>query len=100
MLRIVIILSFICWLDLLSAHPTDEPTKFILNNMQSDAENILPSRLEDAKVKFCACNNKIRFAKICENAIFEKQNCRKRTARVQVIFFLPTSEAIKQRNLN
>ncbi|CAL1685326.1 unnamed protein product [Lasius platythorax] len=49
MLRIVIILSFIRWLDLLSAHPTDEPTKFILNNMQSDAENILPSRLEDAK---------------------------------------------------
>ncbi|XP_029667309.1 uncharacterized protein LOC115237990 isoform X2 [Formica exsecta] len=49
MLRIVIILSFICWLDSLSAHPADEPTKFILNDMQNNAESILPSRLEEAK---------------------------------------------------
>lgn len=71
MLRIVIILSFICWLDSLSAHPADEPTKFILNDMQNNAESILPSRLEEAKVKFCTCNT--RFAKIYENAIFKKQ---------------------------
>ncbi|XP_050447097.1 uncharacterized protein LOC126849366 isoform X2 [Cataglyphis hispanica] len=50
MLRIVIILSLICWLDSRSAHPADEPTKFILNDMRSNAESMLPSRLEEAKV--------------------------------------------------
>ncbi|GAB1865851.1 hypothetical protein CAJAP_06930 [Camponotus japonicus] len=49
MLRIIIIISLICWFDSLSAHPADEPTKFILNNIQNNAENILPSKLEEAK---------------------------------------------------
>lgn len=52
MLRIIIIISFICWFDSLSAHPADEPTKFILNNIQNNAENILPSKLEEAQVNF------------------------------------------------
>ncbi|XP_072746161.1 uncharacterized protein [Anoplolepis gracilipes] len=49
MLRIIIILSFICWFDSLSAHPVDEPTKFILNNTQSNEENVLLARLEEAQ---------------------------------------------------
>ncbi|XP_025269345.1 uncharacterized protein LOC112639484 isoform X2 [Camponotus floridanus] len=52
MLRIIIIISFIlfiCWFDSLSAHPADEPTKFILNNIQNNTENISPSKLEEAK---------------------------------------------------
>ncbi|KAL6265568.1 hypothetical protein P5V15_002364 [Pogonomyrmex californicus] len=46
MLRILMILSFICSLDLLSARPADEPTKFILGNIQN---NVIPSRLEEAQ---------------------------------------------------
>ncbi|EZA50589.1 hypothetical protein DMN91_004374 [Ooceraea biroi] len=50
MLRILIFLSCIClYLSLSSARPAEEPTRFILSNVQNDAENALPSRLEQAQ---------------------------------------------------
>ncbi|EGI69130.1 hypothetical protein G5I_02107 [Acromyrmex echinatior] len=48
MLQILMIL-FICSLDLLSAHPMEEPTKFTLGNIQNNAENAVPSKLEITK---------------------------------------------------
>ncbi|XP_011702513.1 PREDICTED: uncharacterized protein LOC105458641 isoform X2 [Wasmannia auropunctata] len=49
MLRILMILSFICSLDLLSARPAEEPTKFTLGNTQTNAENVVPSKFEETK---------------------------------------------------
>ncbi|XP_077278339.1 uncharacterized protein LOC143906263 isoform X1 [Temnothorax americanus] len=49
MLRILMILSFICSLDLLNARPAEEPIKFTLGNMQNNAENVTPSKLKDTK---------------------------------------------------
>ncbi|XP_018366262.1 PREDICTED: uncharacterized protein LOC108763274, partial [Trachymyrmex cornetzi] len=45
MLRILMI-SFICTLDLLSARPMEEPTKFTLGNIQNNTENAVPSKLK------------------------------------------------------
>ncbi|XP_012053998.1 PREDICTED: uncharacterized protein LOC105617026 [Atta cephalotes] len=44
MLRFLMI-SFICSLDLLSAHPMEEPTKFTVG-IQNNTENIVPSKLD------------------------------------------------------
>ncbi|XP_039302563.1 uncharacterized protein LOC105201043 isoform X1 [Solenopsis invicta] len=46
---ILVLLSFIYLLDLLSARPAEEPTKFILGNIQDNAENAVPSKLEETK---------------------------------------------------
>lgn len=47
-------LSFICWLNLLSARPSKEPTKFNLSTEKGNVKNIIPtSRLEQGEVKFC-----------------------------------------------
>ncbi|XP_067209891.1 uncharacterized protein [Linepithema humile] len=43
-MRILIIL-FICCLDLLSARPAEEPTRFTFSNIEN-SENVIPSRLE------------------------------------------------------
>lgn len=43
-----------CSLNLLSARPAEEPTKFTLGNVQNNTENVIPSKLEETKVKFCA----------------------------------------------
>ncbi|XP_018401642.1 PREDICTED: uncharacterized protein LOC108778845 [Cyphomyrmex costatus] len=49
MLRILMISSIIYSLDLLSAHPLEEPTKFTLGNLQNNTENVIPSKLEVTK---------------------------------------------------
>ncbi|XP_018311960.1 uncharacterized protein [Mycetomoellerius zeteki] len=49
MLRILMISSFICSLDLLGARPVEEPTKFTLDNIQNNTENAVPSKLEIIK---------------------------------------------------
>ncbi|XP_071641057.1 uncharacterized protein [Temnothorax longispinosus] len=49
MLRILMILSFVCSLDLLNARPAEEPIKFTFGNIQNNAENVTPSNLEDTK---------------------------------------------------
>jgi len=54
MLRILMILLFICLLDLLSARPAEELTKFTFDNIQNNTENIVFSKLDEAKVKFYA----------------------------------------------
>ncbi|KYM97051.1 hypothetical protein ALC62_12316 [Cyphomyrmex costatus] len=41
--------SIIYSLDLLSAHPLEEPTKFTLGNLQNNTENVIPSKLEVTK---------------------------------------------------
>lgn len=58
-MQILMILSFICSLDLLSARPTEEPTKFTLG-IQNNTENVIPTKLEETKVKFCACKIYLR----------------------------------------
>ncbi|XP_011868232.1 PREDICTED: uncharacterized protein LOC105562202 [Vollenhovia emeryi] len=49
MLRMLIILLFICSLGLTSARPAEEPTRFALGNVQNNAENITLSKLEETK---------------------------------------------------
>ncbi|KAL0134423.1 hypothetical protein PUN28_001304 [Cardiocondyla obscurior] len=49
MLRVLIIMSFICSLNLLSARPTEEPTKFTLSSVQNNANNVTSSKLEDTQ---------------------------------------------------
>lgn len=38
-----------CSLNLLSARPAEEPTKFTLGNVQNNTENVIPSKLEETK---------------------------------------------------
>ncbi|XP_070163342.1 uncharacterized protein [Polyergus mexicanus] len=97
MLRIVIILSFICWLDSLSAHPADEPTKFILNDVQSNAESILPSRLEEAKQLTSETQNNVEPVVI----MIEKPNQSRRSVQstTPIVLFHPmTRESVRLEN--
>ncbi|XP_029667307.1 uncharacterized protein LOC115237990 isoform X1 [Formica exsecta] len=97
MLRIVIILSFICWLDSLSAHPADEPTKFILNDMQNNAESILPSRLEEAKQLTSETQNNVEPVVI----MVEKPNQSRRSVQstTPIVLFHPmTRESVRLEN--
>jgi len=48
-----LMISFICSLNLLSAHPVEEPTKFTLG-IQNNTENTVPSKLDITEVKFFA----------------------------------------------
>ncbi|XP_012537399.1 uncharacterized protein LOC105837304 isoform X4 [Monomorium pharaonis] len=49
MLQILMILSFICSLDLLSARPAEEPIKFTFDNIRNNTENTIPSKSEERK---------------------------------------------------
>ncbi|XP_036148897.1 uncharacterized protein LOC105837304 isoform X5 [Monomorium pharaonis] len=55
MLQILMILSFICSLDLLSARPAEEPIKFTFDNIRNNTENTIPSKSEERKI-----NNEFR----------------------------------------
>ncbi|XP_050447096.1 uncharacterized protein LOC126849366 isoform X1 [Cataglyphis hispanica] len=97
MLRIVIILSLICWLDSRSAHPADEPTKFILNDMRSNAESMLPSRLEEAKQLISETQNNLEPVII----MVEKPNQSRRSVQTTtpIVLFHPSGrESVRLEN--
>ncbi|XP_018347753.1 PREDICTED: uncharacterized protein LOC108751826 [Trachymyrmex septentrionalis] len=92
MLQILMIL-FICSLDLLSARPMEEPTKFTLGKIQNNTENAVHSKLEITE----QINSEFR-SSLNPSIKFDKPQNRRSILPIQnttpIVLFQPTSQEI------
>lgn len=97
MLRILIILSLSCRLDLASARPAEESTRFNLSIIENDTKNVWSSPLEQEKVRHLHLYMRLDCAGIHEDAILRKYKCVKEATSLKPLHHFIDIEVNKKK---